>query len=131
MSNKKFSAVIVEDGLEYIEIIKAAMVMNGRFHFQHFENGWDAFNYLKDQEKVDLLITDIVMPKMDGLQMVERLKDIRRLPPTIFLSMKSEDSFVSKAMSLGALDYIKKPFSPMQLLEKINQFAKAKDAMGS
>ena len=104
MSAKKFNAVIVEDGLEYVEIIKVAMVMNGRFHFRHFDNGWDAFNYLKDQETIDLLITDIVMPKMDGLEMVERLKGIRRLPPTIFLSMKSDEEHISKAMSLGALD---------------------------
>jgi|GEM_PF-2227681 len=122
---KKFNVVIVEDGKEYTAIIKTAVIIDGRFNLVHFENGWDAFLNIKEREDIDLLITDVNMEKMNGFEMVERLKKLSKLPPTIFLTGRANKEDIQRGFKLGALDYILKPLTPLELLERIQGIANA------
>jgi len=78
---------------------------------------------LKALEKVtaDLILIDIEMPEMDGFETVAQIKSKNETSniPIIFLTGKSDDISERKGYELGAVDYIKKPFTPTFLLERI------------
>jgi len=91
--------------------------------FQAIEagNGVEAINTLKT-EKVDMILLDIVMPVMDG---IEFLKEIKSKPEYINLPviiLTTDDSKKMEVMALGANDVIIKPISPVTLLEKIENY---------
>ena len=67
-----------------------------------------------EQEEVQLAIVDVMMPRMDGITMVVRLREKYDFP-VIFLSAKSEDVDKILGLNMGADDYITKPFTPMEL----------------
>ncbi len=84
---------------------------------------YDGFNGLEtlEKENVDLILLDIMMPKMDGFQFLKELKKVKKgnKVPVIMFSAKVQDEDVRKAKDLGASDFISKPFTPDILLEKI------------
>lgn len=85
-------------------------------------NGIDAFSELTKNKDVDIILLDIVMPVMDG---IEFLKEIKAKPeymnvPIIILT--TDDSKKNEAMLLGANDVIIKPISPVSLLEKLENY---------
>jgi two-component system alkaline phosphatase synthesis response regulator PhoP len=73
-------------------------------------------------EKPDIMVIDIMMPKKDGYQVVTEVKDKLgdAAPATILLSSKGQEHDVEKGLTSGADDYIIKPFSPRELVERIN-----------
>jgi len=75
------------------------------------------------EERPDLILLDVLMPVMDGFQMLKKLKDniATKDIPVIMFTAKGQAGDVEKAVDLGALDYIVKPFTPIVLLEKINK----------
>ncbi|SKA08087.1 response regulator transcription factor [Selenihalanaerobacter shriftii] len=75
-----------------------------------------AFNY-----KPDLILLDILIPKMNGYLVCEALRQDERTKklPIVMLSAKAEEEDIKKAMKLGANDYLVKPFEPKELLSKI------------
>lgn len=96
------------------------------------EDGEEAYQLLLKYNP-SLIISDIAMPKLDGFQLLEKIRKNERtkLLPVIFLSAKTERESVRKGMSLGGDDYITKPFRPEELLgaiqsklDKQNQFHK-------
>ena len=72
-----------------------------------------------EQETVDLAIVDVMMPRMDGITMVIKLREKYEFP-VIFLSAKSEEVDKIMGLNMGADDYITKPFTPMELLARVN-----------
>ncbi len=85
-------------------------------------NGKEALRVL-EQQVIDLVLTDINMPEMDGVQLVERMKSTAttRSLPVLVISTDSTHARVSSMMSLGAKGYVKKPFSPEVLREEIER----------
>jgi len=73
--------------------------------------------------KPDLILLDIIMPKMDGFEVLENLKNDSKTKdiPIIMLTAKGQKVDKQKGKDLGALDYIIKPFSPSHLLNKIEE----------
>ena len=73
-------------------------------------------------EKPDVMIVDVMMPKKDGYQVLEEVqaKYGDKSPVTIMLTSKAEPSDLVEGLSRGADDYITKPFSPSELIERIN-----------
>lgn len=70
----------------------------------------------------DLMILDIMMPKLSGYEVVERLKETSSsLPKIIFLTAKVQKNDIQKGLDLGVDHYLMKPFSPMQLIEIVNK----------
>lgn len=76
-----------------------------------------------EKTKPDLIITDIMMPHMDGYEFLEKLRsDIKtKAIPVIFFSAKGQTADIQKGLKLGVSAYITKPFEPQHLLEKIKE----------
>lgn len=90
--------------------------------FEHFdvieaENGYDALNILKDNE-VDIIVLDIMMPKMDGYSTLREIRSNYKVP-VIILSARSEEYDKLLGFELGVDDYLTKPFSPKELMARI------------
>lgn len=79
---------------------------------------------LAEQLKPDLVILDIMMPKVDGYEVLEHLRaheTLQKTTQTIIISAKQKESDVQKALNLGAKEYIKKPFSMKKLLNTVSE----------
>jgi len=77
--------------------------------------------------KPDLIISDIMVPYMDGIQILKKIKTMDELKdiPVIMLSSKAQEKDIVLGLELGAQDYIVKPFSPSELLLRINKALRA------
>ena len=108
--------LVVDDDKDIRELI-AIYLKAENFNVKLAENGVEALELI-EENKFDLIILDIMMPKMDGL---ETLIEIRKkyVMPVIFLTAKNEEIDMIKGLTLGADDYIAKPFSSMELLARI------------
>lgn len=74
---------------------------------------------IAEKEKIHLAIVDVMMPRMDGIRMTEKLREKYDFP-IIFLSAKSEEVDKILGLNIGADDYVTKPFRPMELLARVN-----------
>ena len=75
----------------------------------------------------DLVLCDVNMPKMDGFAMLEKLKNLvgaSKFPPFIFLSAKTDKQHIKHGLSLGAVDFVSKPYSAPELLKLIDRWLK-------
>ena len=91
------------------------------------ENGLEALNIIK-KENIDLIILDIMMPKMDGMTFLEELKKEKNIP-VIILSARNEEYDKLRGFDLGTDDYLTKPFSPKELLARIKAILKRSGKM--
>jgi len=80
----------------------------------------DAASEVTYENKFDLYIFDINVPNMNGFELLEALRNVQDATPTIFISALVDLESISKGFALGADDYIKKPFDPMELLIRVN-----------
>ena len=122
----KARIVIVEDEPDIAEIISYNLVREG-FTVEHAENGTEGLALIK-HSKPDLAILDIMLPGMDG---VEICRNIRQHPelsetPVIMLSAKDDEIDVVLGLRMGADDYMCKPFSPRELLERVKAILRRK-----
>lgn len=78
---------------------------------------------LIDEKLPDLVIMDVVMPDMDGIEEIKNLhkKRLPDNPPVIFLSAKTQPEDIEKSLLVGGFEYITKPFSPTKLIKKIEE----------
>lgn len=85
-------------------------------------NGVEALSILQ-QKQVDIVVTDLVMPLMDGYMLMEEMKHLRGMPApqTIIISALSREDFIQRAIDMGAMFYLVKPFEPAHLLGHIRQ----------
>ncbi len=83
-------------------------------------SGKDALKIL-NEEKIDLILLDIMMPEMDGYEVCQKLKadDATKNIPIIFITAKVDEDSIEKGYEVGGIDYITKPFKPRELLSKI------------
>ncbi|MDQ0273984.1 DNA-binding response OmpR family regulator [Cytobacillus purgationiresistens] len=84
---------------------------------EKFEDAIEAINYLQSNE-ADLIILDIMLPKMDGIQACMKIREERNMP-IIMLSAKSEDMDKIQGLMSGADDYLSKPFNPLELIARV------------
>lgn len=110
--------VLAEDAEDSARIITAILTKAG-FEVQHFVNGAEAYDKIKSGYQADLLITDVLMPVMNGFELIEKLKQESLLPPTIVLTGKQSEEDVIRGLGFGAIDYITKPFNPSLVLVRI------------
>ena len=73
-----------------------------------------------EKEEIDLAIVDIMMPRMDGITMMMKVREKGHDFPVIMLSAKSEEVDKIMGLNMGADDYITKPFTPLELLARVN-----------
>lgn len=113
----KKAILIVDDSAELRKILSLYM-RNGGFWVLEAEDGFQALQLLEEQS-VDLAILDVMMPRMDGFELVQKIRQSSNLP-ILFLSARDQVSDRITGLTLGADDYIAKPFDPMEVLARVN-----------
>jgi len=90
-------------------------------------NGFNGF-YAIERARPDLILLDVAMPVMDGLEMLERLKGTPEIAdiPVIMLTSRADHAVMGQSKELGALDHLLKPFGEADLLAKIQSVVKLK-----
>jgi two-component system, chemotaxis family, chemotaxis protein CheY len=115
-------ALIVDDSSVMRKIVERSLRQAGLSIAQVFEagNGAEALGALKDN-KVDLILCDINMPVMDGLEFVKALPGVENAKgvPVVMITTEGSESHVVQALSAGARGYIRKPFTPDQVKEHV------------
>ena len=113
----KPTILIVEDELDIAKAI-AAYLSNQNYEVVITHNGLEALEVVEAQ-RIDLAIVDVMMPKMDGITFVMKLREQHQFP-VIMLSAKSEEVDKIMGLNMGADDYVTKPFRPLELLARVN-----------
>ena len=109
--------LVAEDGKEIRQGIEIYLKSQGYQVFQAAD-GIEGLE-IAEKEKIHLAIVDVMMPRMDGIRMTEKLREKYDFP-IIFLSAKSEEVDKILGLNIGADDYVTKPFQPMELLARVN-----------
>ena len=109
--------LVVEDDKEIREGVEIYLKRQGYEVFQAAD-GAEGLDVI-EREDIHLAIVDIMMPVMDGISMVVKLREKYDFP-VIFLSAKSEEVDKIMGLNMGADDYVTKPFTPMELLARVN-----------
>ncbi len=116
LSMDKFSILLVDDEERIINFLRAKLKLSG-YDILIATNGAEALEQFKTHQP-DLVILDLVMPKMDGFDVLKELRTFSSVP-VIILSAKRADVDKIKGLHLGADDYLPKPFNPDELLARI------------
>jgi len=113
--------LIADDKSEVVELVKATLE-GGDYQTISASDGREALEKIK-REKPDLVLLDIIMPRMDGFEVLSEVKKDPRTKeiPIIMLTAKGQKLDKDKGRRLDAEDYIVKPFSPSHLLHKIKE----------
>ena len=109
--------LVVEDDKEIRKGVEIYLKSQGYEVFQAAD-GVEGLEVI-EKEEIHLAIVDIMMPRMDGISMVVKLREKYDFP-VIFLSAKSEEVDKIMGLNMGADDYVTKPFTPMELLARVN-----------
>jgi two-component system response regulator (stage 0 sporulation protein A) len=121
MENKKLKVVIADDNKEFAFILNESFMVQNEFEVVGVaDNGLDAFKYVTTYEP-DVLILDIIMPYLDGLEVLEKinaLDNIKR-PIVIILSVAGNDNITQRAITIGADHYIVKTFDMVIFMDRL------------
>ena len=111
-----YNILVCDDDREIVEAIEIYLSQEGYKVLKAYD-GEEALKVL-DREKVDLLIIDVMMPKLDGIRATLKIREKKNMP-IIILSAKSEDADKILGLNVGADDYMTKPFSPSELVARV------------
>ena len=112
----EYKILIAEDDIDIVELLKMNLENEG-FFVVSCNDGESAYNIIKN-EKIDLAIFDIMMPKLNGYELTKRVRNITNIP-IIILSAKNQDSDKIIGLNLGADDYLPKPFNPLEVVARV------------
>ena len=115
---QQYHILVVEDDKEIREGVEIYLKNQGYKVFQA-ANGAEGLKVI-EQEEIHLAIVDIMMPVMDGVTMLMKLRSKEHEFPVIMLSAKSEEVDKIMGLNMGADDYVTKPFTPLELLARVN-----------
>jgi len=119
LDNSEFKILVVDDEQFNIEVVMGFLEDEG-YEFNYTTNGKDALKAVFSNN-FDLILLDINMPEMDGLEVCRRIKNDERSKdiPIIFLSAFNDIDTITKAFSTGGSDYITKPFNGLELIARV------------
>lgn len=121
MEERKKTLLIVDDDIFLVDIMAFTLKQSG-FEIIKAHNGQEAIDIV-NKEHVDLVLTDIMMPVMDGFELAVNLRknDSTSKIPIIFLTAKSNVEDKNKGFNIGINDYVVKPFNLKDLVSRINK----------
>jgi two-component system chemotaxis response regulator CheY len=124
----KMKVLVVDDSLMVRKIMIRALQECGFSEIREAVNGLKAIEAISDGFKPELITLDVNMPEMDGIECLPELRKVLSSEDTKILMATTEgyDEIVNKAMSLGASDFIVKPFSKEDIAAKIHQLFPSK-----
>ena len=123
MTDKKAKILIVEDEKPLAKALTYKL-LKSNFKVESVYDGQEGLDYI-DKEDVDLVILDLMMPKMDGFTFLKKLKDMDKKVPVIVASNLGQKKDVEEAKALGAVDYIVKSDTPLSaIVDRIQLYLK-------
>ena len=125
---KKTRILVVDDELSIIKFLRANLEARG-YEVLAAMNGTEALQTF-EMELPDLVILDIMMPKMDGLEVCRRIREWSQVP-IIMLSARGDENDKVKCLDLGADDYITKPFGAGELIARVRAVFRRTEAAGT
>jgi DNA-binding response OmpR family regulator len=112
----KYNVLVVDDEAEIRDAIEIYL-KNEDINILKAKDGIDALEILEEKE-IHLILLDIMMPRMDGIKATFKIRETRNIP-IIMLSAKSEDTDKILGLTVGADDYVTKPFNPLELVARV------------
>ncbi len=112
----KESILIVDDEKEIADLIEVYLVNDG-YTVYKFYNGTDALKCI-ESTKIDIAILDIMLPDIDGFHICQKIRE-KHYFPIIMLTAKVEDTDKIMGLTIGADDYITKPFNPLEVIARV------------
>lgn len=121
MEERKKTLLIVDDDIFLVDIMAFTLKQSG-FEIIKAHNGQEAIDII-NKEHIDLVLTDIMMPVMDGFELAANLRknEATKSIPIIFLTAKSNVEDKNKGYNIGINDYVVKPFNLKDLVSRINK----------
>ena len=110
--------LVVDD--DQMNLMRTQIILGEDYDVVLADSGIRALHILRDQ-KIDLVLLDIDMPLMNGMETFEHMKEFAADIPVIFLTASGEVEDVVGALLLGAGDYLKKPYRPQELIKRVAQ----------
>ena len=110
--------LICDDEKEILEVLQIYLEREGYEVIKAYD-GKEAIDIVENDNDVALIIADLMMPKLDGNNLVKKVRENKNIP-IIVLSAKNQDSDKILSLDLGADDYITKPFSPLEIVARVN-----------
>ena len=120
--------LVCDDDKEIVEAIDIYLTQEGYQVLKAYD-GEEALKMLKAQ-KVDLLVIDVMMPRLDGIRATLNIREENNMP-IIILSAKSEDADKILGLNVGADDYVTKPFNPLELVARVKSQLRRYTQLGS
>lgn len=112
----QYTILIAEDDNDIVKLLKLYLESSGYKVFT-VDNGLSAFELIL-KEQIDLAVVDIMMPKMDGYELIKKVREVKNIP-ILILSAKNQDTDKVLGLNLGADDYMTKPFSPLEIIARV------------
>ncbi|MEI3381853.1 MAG: response regulator transcription factor [Dorea sp.] len=123
-----YNILVCDDDKEIVEAIEIYLSQEG-YRILKAYDGEEVLKVMKS-EKVDLLIIDVMMPKLDGIRTTLKIRENENMP-IIILSAKSEDADKILGLNVGADDYVTKPFNPLELTARVKSQLRRYTQLGS
>ena len=123
-----YNILVCDDDKEIVKAIEIYLAKEGYNVFKAYD-GNECLEILQ-KNKVQLVILDIMMPKKDGIETINEIREKYSIP-VIMLSAKSEDEDKIKGLDMGADDYVTKPFNPQELIARVNSLLRRYTKLGS
>lgn len=120
--------LVCDDEREIVDALEIYLVNEGHRVFKAYD-GMEALDIL-EKEPIHLVLMDIMMPRMDGMRALMKIREERNIP-VIMLSAKSEDYDKITGLNLGADDYVTKPFNPLELMARVRSQLRRYTNLGS
>ena len=109
------------DDEPHIRRVLTTLLESADFEVEAVSDGRRALDRLESDDRFDIVVTDLMMPEMDGLALLSAARglDARRDIPILMLTAKGQDADCQEAYARGASDFMTKPFSPKKLLARV------------
>ena len=111
-----YNILVCDDEKDIVSALKIYLMAEGYQVFEAY-NGMEALKLMEEND-IHLVLMDIMMPKMDGIEAMTRLREKSNVP-VILLTAKSEDTDKVLGLTVGADDYVTKPFNPIELQARV------------
>lgn len=111
-----YNILVCDDEKDIVSAVRIYLASEGYTVFEAF-NGREAIDVIR-REEIHLVLMDIMMPKMDGIEAMVKIREISNVP-VILLTAKGEDTDKILGLTVGADDYVTKPFNPVELQARV------------
>lgn len=124
-----YNILVCDDDREIVKAIEIYLSKEG-YNILKAYDGMEALEILKKNDDIQLIILDIMMPRLDGIETANIIRKDKSIP-IIMLSAKSEDYDKISGLNNGADDYVTKPFNPLELIARVNSQIRRYTSLGS